>query len=65
MWGIIATIGLKLLGWFLDAKEADAEARKSYLAFIDVMTRKGLVSKSLHNSYEEQRKKNLEELKKQ
>jgi len=62
MWEMIAQVALQLLGWFLSARAADAETRKAYLDFIQLMAAQGLVSASLNTSFEAQRQRNRDEL---
>ena len=62
MWTLILPIALKLLGWFLDAKEADKNTRQAFLDFVAAMSSQGLISKNLFNSYLSQQDRNREEL---
>jgi len=62
MWGLVATVGLKLLEWFLDARKADEAARKAYLAFVEAMGNSGLISARLKSKYEQARKQNEDKI---
>lgn len=62
MASILINLGLKFIGWFLDARKANAEVRASFLSFTGAMANSGLISLSLHDSYLEQQKKNINEL---
>ncbi len=63
MWSIIASVGLKLLDWFLGARQADIESRQAFMNFVLAMSNQGLISKSLHDSYADAHQANLDKLK--
>lgn len=62
MWTLILSFVLKLFDFVLDRVKADAESRKAFLDMISSLSKSGLVSVSLHQSYEDQRLRNQEEL---
>ena len=62
MWSLVLTLGLKLLDLVLARKQASDEAKKAYLQFVDTIGKSGLISVSLHQSYIDQRQKNIDEI---
>lgn len=48
-WGLILSIGLKLLGLGLDRKKANEEVRKAFLNFVDKMEEFQLASVKLND----------------
>lgn len=59
---MLLPIGLKLFDLWLANKKVDAEFRKAYLEFIDLMGKYGLISAKLNQSYAEQRSRNQKEI---
>ena len=57
MWPAILELGIKFLGFFLDKATADAEVKKKFLAFIEALEERQLISVSLKLSYKEQLEK--------
>lgn len=62
MWSLIAKVGLGLIDFFLKKHEQAVAAREAYLKFVEAMSKDGLISVQLSESYNEQRRKNQEEL---
>lgn len=57
-------IVVQIIGFFVMRNQQAKESQAKFLAFIQAMENEGLISKKLHDSYEEQRRKNKEELEK-
>lgn len=36
MWEVILTVGLQLLGWFLNKSDADAKTKKAFFEFVRI-----------------------------
>jgi len=62
MWTVIISLGLKFVDWFLSSRAKDKESREAFLQLVGSLSKQGLISKSLHDSYESQRDKNKQEL---
>ncbi len=55
---LAAQLGLSLINGVLQKGKADAAAQANFLAIVEYMSRNGLVSVNLHNSYLEQQAAN-------
>lgn len=49
-WSLILSVLLKTVGWIMDIREADSQARKDFLKFVDTIESQQLASVSLNDS---------------
>lgn len=49
-WSLILSVLLKTVGWIMDIREADKQAREDFLKFVDTIERQQLASVNLNDS---------------
>lgn len=54
MWAGILGLGLKLLGWYLDKKKANAELRRAFLQFVEQIEKQQMGARDLNESSRKQ-----------
>lgn len=51
MFQIALEVLLRIVGWFLEKNQADAEAKRRFYAFVESMSKDSKVSATLRDSY--------------
>lgn len=60
--GAVLPLIIRLIGMWLDSRDADLDTKKAWLNFVNMLGAKGMISKSLNDSYEQQGKDLDEEI---
>jgi hypothetical protein len=51
---LLARLAVNLLGWYMEKYAKDEQAKRDYIAFVEIMNRKGLSSVQLRKKATEQ-----------